>query len=116
MKRVLLVATLLVAVLAVAVPTPATTQSAQSPASTDAGPPATVTVADGPGPAMVHIDHAQDAPYYEACARQGLNESECAGRLIWFKATAGNERFHTYVFQQRVGVLIDWFRVLRADQ
>ncbi|MGE0012129.1 MAG: cytochrome c [Azoarcus sp.] len=118
MKRVLLVATLLVAVLAVAVPTPATTQSAQSPASTDAGPPATVTVADGPGPgpAMVHVDHAQDAPYYEACARQGLNESECAGRLIWFKATAGNERFHTYVFQQRVGVLIDWFRVLRADQ
>ncbi|HRO36392.1 cytochrome c [Thauera sp.] len=60
--------------------------------------------------------HAQDLPYYEACARQGLNASECAGRLIWFKATAGNERFHTYVFQQRVGVLIDWFRVLRSDE
>ena len=45
-----------------------------------------------------------------------MNESECAGRLIWFKATAGNERFHTYVFQQRVGVLIDWFRVLRSDE
>lgn len=60
--------------------------------------------------------HAQDIPYYEACARQGLNASECAGRLIWFKATAGNERFHTYVFQQRVGVLIDWFRVLRSDE
>jgi hypothetical protein len=58
----------------------------------------------------------QDAPYYEACARQGLNASECAGRLIWFKATAGNDRFHTYVFQQRVGVLIDWFRVLRSDE
>lgn len=60
--------------------------------------------------------HAQDAPYFEACSREGLNESECAGRLIWFKATAGNDRFHTSVFQQRVGVLIDWYRVLRSDQ
>ncbi len=60
--------------------------------------------------------HEQDVPYFEACARQGLNASECAGRLIWFKATAGNDRFHTYVFQQRVGVLIDWFRVLRSDE
>ena len=58
----------------------------------------------------------QDAPYHEACAREGLNESECIGRLIWFKATAGNDRFHTYTFQQRIGVLVDWFRVLRADQ
>jgi len=58
----------------------------------------------------------QDAPYHEACAREGLSESECVGRLIWFKATGGNERFHTYTFQQRIGVLVDWFRVLRADQ
>jgi hypothetical protein len=58
----------------------------------------------------------QDAPYYETCAREGLNESECVGRLIWFKATAGNDRFHTYTFQQRIGVLVDWYRVLRADQ
>ena len=57
----------------------------------------------------------QDAPYFEACARQGLNASECVGRLIWFKATAGNERFHTYTFQQRIGVLIDWYRVMRTD-
>ncbi|RPI44628.1 MAG: cytochrome c, partial [Betaproteobacteria bacterium] len=35
---------------------------------------------------------------------------------MWYKATAGNDRFHTYVFQQRVGVLIDWFRVLRSDE
>ena len=62
------------------------------------------------------VVHAQDIPYVEACAREGLNASECAGRLIWFKATAGNDRFHTYVFQQRVGVMIDWFRVLRSDQ
>lgn len=58
----------------------------------------------------------QDAPYREACARQGLSDSECVGRLIWFKATAGNDRFHTYTFQQRIGVLVDWFRVLRADR
>src|SRR5688500_18027086 len=49
----------------------------------------------------------QDAPYVEACARAGLSSSECLGRLIWFKATAGNDRFHTYTFQQRIGVLID---------
>ena len=67
-----------------------------------------------PAPEASLVD--QDAPYYEACAREGLSDSECVGRLIWFKATAGNDRFHTYTFQQRIGVLVDWFRVLRADQ
>lgn len=43
-----------------------------------------------------------------------LNASEAAGREIWYKATAGNARFHTYVFQQRLGVLIDWYRVLQS--
>ena len=46
---------------------------------------------------------------------QGLSPSARAGREIWFKATAGNERFHTYVFQQRLGVMIDWYRVLRSE-
>ena len=46
-----------------------------------------------PTPEASTVD--QDAPYSEACAREGLNESECVGRLIWFKATGGNERFHT---------------------
>jgi hypothetical protein len=46
----------------------------------------------------------------------GLDPSERAGREIWYKATAGNGRFHTYVFQQRAGVLIDWYRVLRSDR
>lgn len=46
----------------------------------------------------------------------GLSASERAGREIWYKATAGNDRFHTYVFQQRMGVLIDWWRVLRNDK
>ena len=77
--------------------------------------PASVAAPPGtPMPDASAVD--QDAPYMEACAREGLNESECVGRLIWFKATGGNERFHTYTFQQRIGVLVDWFRVLRADQ
>ncbi len=46
----------------------------------------------------------------------GLTPSERAGREIWYKATAGNSRFHTYTFQQRIGVLIDWYRVLRSDE
>ncbi|WP_298595771.1 cytochrome c [Zoogloea sp.] len=77
-------------------------------------PPPAAAPAAAPQPEVASVD--QDAPYREACAREGLNESECVGRLIWFKATGGNERFHTYTFQQRVGVLVDWFRVLRSDQ
>ena len=46
----------------------------------------------------------------------GLSSSARAGREIWYKATAGNGRFHTYVMQQRLGVLIDWYRVLRSDR
>ena len=49
-------------------------------------------------------------------AEAGLNDKEMAGAEIWYKATAGTARFSTYVFQQRMGVLIDWYRVLRADQ
>ena len=45
-----------------------------------------------------------------------LNPSERAGREIWYKATAGNDRFHTYTFQQRIGVLIDWYRVLNSAE
>ena len=45
---------------------------------------------------------------------EDLTPSERAGREIWFKATAGNDRFHTYVFPQRLGVLIDWDEVLNA--
>lgn len=53
-------------------------------------------------------------PAFHAGA-QGLTPSARAGREIWFKATAGNDRFHTYVFQQRLGVMIDWYRVLRSE-
>ena len=109
MKRVLLMGLLLGLGVAAAV---AVTDS-KLPGPTPAAP-ATLAAAARPAPEKSAAD--QDAPYYEACAREGLNESECVGRLIWFKATAGNDRFHTYTFQQRVGVLIDWFRVLRSDQ
>ncbi|MFC3551597.1 hypothetical protein ACFOLC_11315 [Lysobacter cavernae] len=57
----------------------------------------------------------RDAPGFYT-GEAGLSASERAGREIWYKATGGNSRFHTYVFQQRVGILIDWFRVLRADR
>jgi mono/diheme cytochrome c family protein len=55
-----------------------------------------------------------DAGFHEA--ETGLTPSARAGREIWFKATAGNARFHTYTFQQRVTALIDWFGVLRGDR
>ncbi|MCW5622239.1 MAG: hypothetical protein KIS79_14120, partial [Burkholderiales bacterium] len=58
---------------------------------------------------------AYDEPGFRL-GEAGLSPSARAGREIWYKATAGNDRFHTYVFQQRIGVLIDWFRVLRADE
>ncbi len=83
-------------------------------AQTPAAPPSPTTAAAAPVPEKSIVD--QDAPYFDACAREKLTDSECVGRMIWFKATAGNDRFHTYTFQQRVGVLVDWYRVLRADQ
>jgi hypothetical protein len=58
-------------------------------------------------------------PYSDAAfhaAETGLSPSARAGREIWFKATAGNARFHTYTFQQRITALIDWYGVLRGDQ
>jgi hypothetical protein len=44
----------------------------------------------------------------------GLTPPEHAVREIRYKATAANARFHTSVFQQRVNVLINWYRVLNA--
>lgn len=69
-----------------------------------------------PAPIAVSPSASQpDNPGFYA-GEDGLTPSERAGREIWYKATAGNARFHTYVFQQRIGVLVDWFRVLRSDQ
>lgn len=67
-----------------------------------------VATADDSGPLYT------DAGFAEAEA--GLSPSARAGREIWFKATAGNARFHTYTFPQRITALIDWYGVLRGDQ
>lgn len=39
---------------------------------------------------------------------------ELAGRSIWFKS-APNERHHTYIFPQKIGVGIDWNQAMDAD-
>src|SRR5215510_13654119 len=72
--------------------------------------PAAIPAAQQPAPPT-----QQDNPGFYS-GEAGLTPSEIAGREIWYKATAGNARFHSYVFQQRVGILVDWFRVLRSDQ
>lgn len=81
-------------------------------------PAAASTPATSPGPATPSTTDSNspytDAGFYEAEA--GLSPSARAGREIWYKATAGNARFHTYTFQQRVTALIDWFNVLRGDR
>lgn len=84
--------------------------------------PAAATAAITAQPASVPAAEAPAAPksqpdssgFYDGEA--GLTPAERAGREIWYKATAGNARFHSYVFQQRIGILVDWFRVLRADR
>jgi hypothetical protein len=74
------------------------------------------------GAALLAVLSATASPAYEGLdegfriAEAGLDEKEMAGAELWYKATAGTARFTTYVFQQRMGVLIDWYRVLRADQ
>ncbi|UNK50348.1 hypothetical protein MNR01_04775 [Lysobacter sp. S4-A87] len=58
--------------------------------------------------AMAPAGASATAPAVRDAARfhdgeAGLSPSERAGREIWYKATGGNSRFHSYVFQQRVG-------------
>src|SRR5512145_871584 len=80
--------------------------------------PVSQAVAQSPPASGPAAKNGTEAIYGDAGFRIGeaaLSPSEIAGREIWYKATAGNARFHTYVFQQRIGVLIDWYRVLRSD-
>ena len=49
-----------------------------------------------------------------AAGEAQLSASARAGREIWFYATAFNDRFYTYSFQQRLGGAIDWFKILAA--
>src|SRR5256885_1892846 len=37
------------------------------------------------------------------------------GQEIWFNATGGSDRTHTYVFQQRLGIYMDWYKVLGSE-
>ncbi|MBA3966187.1 MAG: cytochrome c [Nitrospirales bacterium] len=45
-----------------------------------------------------------------------LTNSELIGKYIWFCATAGNARFFSYTYPQRMEILIDWYRVLNTDK
>ncbi|PTQ83323.1 hypothetical protein C8R21_1019 [Nitrosospira multiformis] len=64
--------------------------------------------------AMKVWPRADTSGFYAAAS--GLTASERAGREIWYKATAGNSRFYTYVFPQRLNVQVDWYRVLNAHE
>jgi hypothetical protein len=44
-----------------------------------------------------------------------LDPSARAGSEIWFNATAFNDRFFTYSYQQRIGGAIDWYKILAAQ-
>lgn len=46
-----------------------------------------------------------------------VRDSILKGRAIWYKATAGNARFHEYTLPQRIaGARIDWYRFFRTDE
>lgn len=57
--------------------------------------------------------------YSLSCLRNldsSLTNSELIGKYIWFCATAGNARFFSYTYPQRMEILIDWYRVLNTDK
>lgn len=60
-------------------------------------------------------DHAQKRNFaqgYPMTNEQAIHE--LAGRAIWFKS-APNERHHTYLFPQKIGVAIDWNQAFDAN-
>ena len=63
----------------------------------------------------IHISQAQSS-LNPGFAEQDSNyqPSARAGRVIWFFATASNDRFFTYSYPQRIGAAIDWHGVLAA--
>ncbi|HEX2134919.1 MAG TPA: hypothetical protein VHG30_03305 [Microvirga sp.] len=63
-------------------------------------------------PASVHAQSSLNPGF--AAGETQLSPEARAGREIWFFATAGNERFLTYSYPQRIGVAIDWYKVLAA--
>ena len=44
-------------------------------------------------------------------AKSNLSQQEKLGSDLWYKATAGNKRHHSYVLQQRFEAPLDWFRI-----
>ena len=55
--------------------------------------------------------------YFSAPDTKGLKANEMLGRDIWFKATAGNDRFHMYSIGQRVGNHnMDFWRLLNGPR
>ena len=108
MKRTLLAVAVISAVIVATAWLKPGSQTDFERAQADDMPPPAASVAQGSPSAYV-------APGFFA-ADEGLSDSERAGRHIWYFATAGNSRFYAYTFPQRLGVLIDWHRVLRADQ
>jgi len=84
--------------------------SAAVPAVTVATTAPTLLTAHGAGSAAGF----DEAGFYANAAT--LSDSERAGREIWYKATAGDARFYMYTLPQRIGVYIDWYRVLNAKE
>lgn len=85
------------------------TVAASPVSSVAAAAPASITARGAGSPAGY-----DEAGFYAGAAQ--LSESERVGREIWYKATAGDERFHSYTMPQRVGVYVDWYRVLNAKE
>lgn len=91
-------------------------------ASNDAGSAVAVPVtpAETPVTASITANGAGSAAGYDEkgfyAAASHLSASERVGREIWYKATAGDARFHAYTLPQRIGVYIDWYRVLNAKE
>jgi hypothetical protein len=54
---------------------------------------------------------------FETSTEAELSPSQLAGRDVWYKATAGNSRFHEYSFAQRIaGHRIDWFKFFNSAE
>ncbi len=67
--------------------------------------------------AALHAASAPEKAYKgNQCDDPALTPEQKAGCKIWFFATAGNGRFHTYVLPQRLPVLLDWYRVLNSSE
>ena len=51
----------------------------------------------------------------KACELGTSNIDQKIGCEMWFKATGGNKRYHSYVTNQRLAIPMDWYLVLGTD-